>query len=434
MSMLESLENKIQKVFNPIAQKVGNNKVLQGIGQGCLATVPITIGIALTSVLINLKFAGWEEFLQKSGLYNAGQEAVNVTMSLLALYLVFTVSYSYSKIRGYQNLMASVLSLASFLILAPSTLAIGEEQTVVALTADYLGSNGIFVALFIGIGITAVYCTLMDKGIKLKMPRTVPSMVADALSSCVPALIIITGALLIKWGFTFTPFENVFSMIVTVLQKPFMSFGTSPMSFIIFTVFCNLLWFCGIHPSAITSVYTPVIIGAIVANIEAFTKGEALPYAAIIIVYLLCNIGGNGCTLGFSVSTFFAKSDKLKTMRKIVVIPNLFNINEPIIFGVPLMLNPLYFIPMVFTPLVNGLLGWGVFSLVRFSLNPAFVLGFPWVTPGFIVDFAVGGIIFALLWFVCVALDTLIYLPFTLLDDKKAYAEEQKREKELSAK
>lgn len=419
MKVLESFEKGMQKVFTPIAQKVGTNKVLQAVSQGCLGTVPVTIGIALTSIVINLNFGGWGTFLEKSGLYSAGQEAINVTMSLLAIYLLITISYSYSKIRGYNNLIATVLSLASFLILVPSTLSIGEDKTIVALTSDYLGSNGIFVGIFVSIIITAVYCTLMDKNVKLKMPKTVPTMVADSISSSIPAIIIITGIFLIKWLFTFTTFENIFALIVTVLQTPFMSFGTSPLSFIIFSVFCNLLWFCGIHPSAITSVYLPVIIGAIIANTEAFTHGEALPYAAIMIVYLVCNIGGNGCTLGFCISSFLAKSAKMKAMRKVVIIPNIFNINEPIIFGVPLMLNPYYFIPMIFSPLVNGFTGWGIYTLFKINLNPTFVLGFPWVTPGIITDFAVGGILLAVVWILCVLIDTLLYLPFTLMDDRE---------------
>ncbi len=418
MKVLEKFETSMQKIFNPIAQKIGSNKVLQAIAQGCLATVPITIGIALVSILINLNFGGWGTFLEKTGLYIAGQEAINVTMSLLAIYLLITISFSYSKVRGYNNLIATVLSMAVFFIQIPSTLTLGEDQTITALTSDYLGSNGIFVAILIAVITSAVYCTLMDKGVKLKMPRAVPSMVADAISSCFPAILIITGAVLIKLGFQYTPFENLFQMITTLIQTPFMKFGTSPLAFIIFSVFCNLLWFCGIHPAAITSVYTPVIIGAIIANIEAFTKGAELPYGAIIIVFLVCSIGGNGCTLGFCGSLFFAKSEKLKALRKVVVIPNLFNINEPIIFGVPLMLNPYYFVPMLLTPFVNGFVGWGLFQVINWKLNPTFVLGFPWVTPGIVVDFFVGGIAFALIWILCVVLDFLIYLPFTMLDDK----------------
>ena len=425
MKLLEKFESTMQKIFNPVAQKVGGNKVLQAIAQGCLATVPITIGIALVSVLVNLNVGGWGDFLESSGLYAAGQEAISVTMSLLAVYLLITISYSYSKIRGYNNLIATVLSVAVFLIQVPSTLTIAEDQTITALTSDYLGSNGIFVAILISIITTAVYCTLMDKGVKLKLPKAVPPMVADSISSCIPAILIITAAVLIKLGFNHTPFGNLFALITTIIQTPFMEFGTSPLAFIIFTVFCNLLWFCGIHPAAITSVYTPVIIGAIIANTEAFTSGSPLPYAAIIIVYITCSIGGNGCTLGFCGSLLFAKSEKLKALRKVVIIPNIFNINEPIIFGVPLMLNPYYFIPMLLTPVVNGLVSWGLFSLFQMNLNPTFVLGFPWVTPGIIVDFFVGGIIFALIWILCVFLDFVIYLPFTMMDDKAQIQKEQ---------
>ena len=260
MKLLEKFESTMQKIFNLYVYLLGGNKVLQAIAQGCLATVPITIGIALVSVLVNLNVGGWGDFLESSGLYAAGQEAISVTMSLLAVYLLITISYSYSKIRGYNNLIATVLSVAVFLIQVPSTLTIAEDQTITALTSDYLGSNGIFVAILISIITTAVYCTLMDKGVKLKLPKAVPPMVADSISSCIPAILIITAAVLIKLGFNHTPFGNLFALITTIIQTPFMEFGTSPLAFIIFTVFCNLLWFCGIHPAAITSVYTPVII------------------------------------------------------------------------------------------------------------------------------------------------------------------------------
>ncbi len=149
--------------------------------------------------------------------------------------------------------------------------------------------------------------------------------------------------------------------------------------------------------------------------------GAALPHPD----RLVCSIGGNGCTRRFCGSLFFAKSEKLKALKKVVVIPNIFNINEPIIFGVPLMLNPYYFIPMAITPLVNGLAAWGLFSIIQMNLNPTFVLAFPWVTPGIIVDFFVGGIAFSIIWILCVLLDFIIYLPFTVMDDKAQIRKEQ---------
>lgn len=425
MKFLDTLEKKLTKFLDPISARVSGSKILRAISQGCVATVPITIGIALVTILVNLPFEGYKAFLESTGLYACGQEAVNVTLSLLSVYLICTVSYSYCKDNGYNNIIGTVLSLAVFLILVPSTISTGEDTTITALSSDYLGSQGIFVALILGVFVSSCYCKLMNSKLKIKLPSSIPPMVADSLSACIPAIVIITGAFLVKCAFNATPFGNLFSAFNTLLQQPIMALGTSPISFIIFTAFCNLLWFCGIHPAAITGIYTPIIVGAIVANIEAFVAGSPLPYAEIMVVYLICSLGGYGGTLGFCISTLFAKSEKYKATRGLYIVPNIFNINEPIIFGVPLMMNPIYFIPMIFSQVIGGLVAYGIYAVLPFAINPSYQLGFPWVTPPVITAFAEGGIIFFIIALIAIAIDFIMYFPFFLIDDKKALKAEE---------
>lgn len=425
MKFLDALEAKLTKFLDPVSTKVSNSKILRAISQGCVATVPITIGVALITILVNLPFEGYKAFLESSGLYACGQEAVNVTLSLLSIYLICTVSYSYCKDNGYQNIIGTVLSLAVFLILVPSTITLEEGKTITALSSDYLGSQGIFVALVLGVLVSLCYCRLMNSHLKIKLPTSIPPMVADSLSACIPAIVIITGAFIVKFGFTLTSYGSLFAAFNTVIQQPIMALGTSPISFILFTAFCNLLWFCGIHPAAITGVYTPIIVGAIIANIEAFATGTPLPYAEIMVVYLICNLGGYGGTLGFCISSLFAKSKKYKTTRGLYIVPNIFNINEPIIFGVPLMMNPIYFIPMIFSQVIGGLVAFGLYKLLPFAINPSYQLGFPWVTPPVITAFAEGGIIFLIIAIVAIAIDFIMYFPFFLIDDKKALKAEE---------
>ena len=425
MNFLNALEANLSKFLNPISEKMSNSKILRAISQGCVASVPVTIGIALVTILINLPFAGYKAFLESTGLYACGQEAVSVTLSLLSIYLICTVSYSYCKDNGYNNIIGTVLSLAVFLILVPSSITIGKNQTITALSSDYLGSQGIFIALILGVLVSACYVKLMNSKLKIKLPSSIPPMVADSLSACIPAVVIITSAFLVKTAFHATPFGNVFAAFNTLLQKPIMSLGTSPYSFIIFTAFCNLLWFCGIHPAAITGIYTPIIVGAIVANMEAFFGHQPLPYAEIMVVYLICSLGGYGGTLGFCISTLFAKSKKYKSTRGLYILPNIFNINEPIIFGVPLMMNPIYFIPMIFSQVLGGLAALGIYNLIPFAINPSYQLGFPWVTPPVITAFAEGGIIFLVIALIAILIDFVLYFPFFLIDDKKALEAEE---------
>lgn len=420
MKFLDALEANLTKFLDPLSAKVSSSRILRAISQGCVATVPITIGVALVTVLVNLPFDGYKAFLESSGLYACGQETVNVTLSLLSVYLICTVSYSYCKDHGYANIIGTVLSLAVFLILIPSTITLEEQKTITALSSDYLGSQGIFVALVLGVFVSSCYCRLMNSKCKIKLPSSIPPMVADSLSACIPAIVIISGAFLFKFAFGLTSYGSLFAAFNSIIQQPIMALGTSPLSFILFTAFCNLLWFCGIHPAAITGIYTPIIVGAIIANIEAFVAGQPLPFAEIMVVYLICNIGGYGGTLGFCISTFFAKSNKYKKTRGLYIIPNIFNINEPIIFGVPLMMNPIYFIPMIFSQVIGGLIAYGVFSVLPFAINPSYQLGFPWVTPPVITAFAEGGLIFLLLAIVAIVVDFILYFPFFLIDDKKA--------------
>ena len=143
------------------------------------------------------------------------------------------------------------------------------------------------------------------------------------------------------------------------------------------------------------------------------------------VVYLICNLGGYGGTLGFCVSTLFAKSKKYKSTRGLYILPNIFNINEPIIFGVPLMMNPIYFIPMIFSQVLGGLAALGIYNLIPFAINPSYQLGFPWVTPPVITAFAEGGIVFLVIALIAILIDFIMYFPFFLIDDKKALEAEE---------
>src|SRR5699024_7405921 len=174
----------------------------------------------------------------------------------------------------------------------------------------------------------------------------------------------------------------------------------------------------------ILMVYLPILMMTGIANQEAFLKGEALPYYAISIVGAALQIGGAGNTLGLCIATLFAKSEKYKAMRKLVIPANMFNINEPIIFGFPLMLNPIYFVPMVFSPMISGIMALIYLKVMpTISLNPT--ISMPWVTPGFITTFFTGGMSLLILWIIALLIHFIMYLPFFLMDDRKALAEEQ---------
>ena len=268
----------------------------------------------------------------------------------------------------------------------------------------------------------------MNKNLRLKLPDSVPPMVSQSLAPTFVAMIIFTLVFALKWACTFTPYQNIFNVVSTLIGKPISYFGASPISLIIVFSLMNLIWFFGIHPNAILMPYMPVLMMVQMANTEAFLNGSAMPYLVFGIIGVCVQIGGSGNTLGLCIATLFAKSEKYKAMRKLVIPANIFNINEPIIFGFPVMLNPLYLIPMVFSPAVSGLVSWALIGILPISFNPTIQM--PWVTPGFITAFFQGGIFMLLLWIISLGIHFVMYLPFFLIDDNNAYKQEQQMKAE----
>ena len=427
MNMLVQFQNILEKFIGPIANFVSNNKYIKALTSAFLGTIPITIGTAIIAILGNLPITPWMNFLQSSGLYAAAQDMISATLSMLAIYIAPAIGYSYAEIEGQNSKIGSLLSLASFLALMPIISV--ESLNISALDIVNLGSNGIFVAIIVGLFVSWLYCKLMKTNLKIKLPDSVPPMVSDSLTPTFAVIIIFTIVFAIKYGMTLTPYGNLFAFITENVGKPILSLGTSPFSPIIAFTFMNLLWFFGIHPSPIFNCFLPILISAGTANIQAMMAGKPMPYIAFQVVFFAVYLGGNGNTLGLCLATLFAKSEKYKAMRKLVIPANIFNINEPIIFGFPVMLNPIYFIPMVFSSFLAGIVTYGICQIYTFAINPTVTL--PWVTPGFVTTFLTGGIPLLMMWIIALLLHFGLYLPFFLIDDNKCYKEEQANLKEI---
>lgn len=425
LSILTHLQNALEKFIGPIADFVSNNKIIKALTSAFLGTIPITIGIVVIAILGNISFDPWVQFLNSTGLYDIAQQMVSSTQSLLAVYIAAAIGYSYCEIENQNKKIGSLISLASFISLMPIISVDSIGGTV--LKVENFGSNGIFIAIIFGLAVSWMYCKLMNSKLKIKLPQSIPPMVADSLSPTFAVMIIFTFIFAVKYGLSLTNYGDVFKFINDNISKPVLSLGTNPLTPILAFTFMNLLWFFGIHPSPVFNCFLPILIGAITANIEAMSTGQPMPYITFQIVFFAVYLGGNGNTLGLCIATLFAKSEKYKAMRKIVVPANLFNINEPIIFGFPVMLNPVYFIPMVFSSLLAGGVVYGICQFINFSINPT--VNLPWVTPGFITAFLTGGIALLIVWLIALFLHFIIYLPFFLIDDNKAYQEELEAKK-----
>lgn len=427
MKLLEGTKNGLERIITPLTNYLGNSKVVNAITSGMMMTIPVTIGVTLFAILGNLPFEGWKEFLIQIGLYTHMQDMISATLSLLAVYMVVIIAYSYAKEEGMNGMTAAVIALGSFRCLMPMSIKVGEEQ-IPAILNQYLGSDGIFVAMFVGVFTSKLYCSLKRKNIGVKLPESVPPMVADAINPVFISIIIFTLIFFIRVIFGYTPYENIFNFVSQVISLPVKVIGSSVWSVIAIFTFMNICWFFGLHPAPIINVWYSATAPLFTAAITAFASGtpfSEIPYLAFTLMHFAVVIGGTGNTLGLAINLLFAKSEQYKSLGKIGIVPNIFNINEPIVFGLPLVLNPIYFVPLVTSSIVGGLIGIVFLKLTGILSNFNPLIELPWVTPAPFAAYISGGWLLLIMTVLIIISQILLYYPFFKMGDKKAYEAEQ---------
>lgn len=378
---------------------------------GMMATMPVTLGVALLSIINGLPIPPLQAFLTSTGMSATITDVLVVTMNLGAIYMCASVSYSYGKVLENKGLTSTVAAIGVLLLLIP--LGHAEDGSTFIATR-YLGSSGLFVALLVALIVPKALNFLM-KHIAIPMPDSVPQFVNDSLSPMFCAIVIFTTAALLKWGMGLTSYGDVFNLINSTVAVPVMFLGSSPWAVVAYFVLCNLLFFFGIHPSVLMGMYMPVIQACGLANIEAYLAGEPLPYLAFIVLFSV----GSVDALGMELALLTAKSERYKTLSKVALVPAIFNISEPIIFGTPIAMNPYMFIPYILLkPVACAVAAIGLLLGFGNAFNPT--ISMPFVVPLPITDFFVGGL--GLVAIVCVAIlaVALLFIPFVKMADKEA--------------
>lgn len=446
--MMKNMEKFIDKFFGPIALYMNKSPFFKALTDAFLRMTPITLGASILMITGFFPIPAWQTWLQNVGAYSDFLAVQNATINTLGLFLSFTFCYSFIKINAkeYNALIAGLLSLASYLILIPqqyvlydvtdtivefpATITVNSATDLSAFSTEYIGASGILVAIFIGYIVARIYVYFNNKQFVIKLPESVPSNVSESLSPTFIAGVILILAFFTRLIFKFTPFlsdyGNIFAFITGFIQIPLQDIVGSPLSLILILTLANFFWYFGIHPQVVYSVITPIVIANSMANIVAYTSGQEIPYLMFGIVGLACGsgFGGQGATLGLVISMVKAKSQRYQEMFKLVSIPSIFNINEPLIFGMPIIMNPIFFIPMAVGPLLMGLTAWGAAFLIDLSMfNPTG--SFPWTTPALVVLLFRGGITLFLVGLLCLAVSILIWYPFFKIADNKALEEER---------
>lgn len=430
MAVFDKIQNIMDKTIAPVASKVADSKMLDALMGGMMCTLPMTLGVSVIAILINFPIPGFSDWVVSSGLMATGNSILTVTMNMMGIYISFFIGLRWGKVCGLSGYTGGIVSGAVFLAFMPQQ-SFEDIPMASFINTSYMGSNGIFVAILLGLIVPKVTAILMSK-LEIKLPDMVPPMVADSLSPMFAAIVLFTAVWFAKWGLSFTPWGNLFDMINTLIGTPVTMVGASPLAYIIVCSLQSIFWFFGVHPNVMLNFYAPVIMACSAANTEAIIAGEALPYGAWAVVALGTAIGGQANALGISISMLFTKSERFKAIRGIALVPSLFNISEPLMFGLPVVLNPTYFIPFVLNIPVCAIVVQALYALgLGAAFNPTIQL--PWVLPQPVIAFMQGGIGCLVISVAVLAVSVLMYTPFTLMADRQALREEQAALEESAA-
>lgn len=430
MAVFDKIQNIMDKTIAPVASKVADSKMLDALMGGMMCTLPMTLGVSVIAILINFPIPGFSDWVVSSGLMATGNSILTVTMNMMGIYISFFIGLRWGKVCGLSGYTGGIVSGAVFLAFMPQQ-SFEDIPMASFINTSYMGSNGIFVAILLGLIVPKVTAILMSK-LEINLPDMVPPMVADSLSPMFAAIVLFTAVWFAKWGLSFTPWGNLFDMINTLIGTPVTMVGASPLAYIIVCSLQSIFWFFGVHPNVMLNFYAPVIMACSAANTEAIIAGEALPYGAWAVVALGTAIGGQANALGISISLLFTKSERFKAIRGIALVPSLFNISEPLMFGLPVVLNPTYFIPFVLNIPVCAIVVQALYALgLGAAFNPTIQL--PWVLPQPVIAFMQGGIGCLVISVAVLAVSVLMYTPFTLMADRQALREEQAALEESAA-
>lgn len=426
MKVMDRFQEVLEKTLVPFSNRLGQNKIMQSISAGMIMTLPVTIGASVFSILVNFPIKAVNEWFQTIGIAASMDAIVNGSTNILAVFIAFAIAYSYGNKCQTNGVVAGLFSLASFFILAPQSVGQGED-VVNGFSLTYLGSEGIIVAMIVAVVVSVSYVKLSSfEKIKIKLPETVPTMVTQSLEPLFIGIILFFGIFVVRAIFDYTSFGTVFEFINQMIARPLMNIGGSVPAILLVFMLSNVLFLFGIHPAAIQAAIMPIIISMLVGSAEAFQAGQTIPSLENLVVWSFVNNDAAGGTLSLLfMGLITGKSKRYKEFFKIALVPNIFNVNEPVIFGMPIVLNPIMFIPFALSSLVSGSVAWVAVKIGFITnYNPMIGLGMPWTLPKVIQSIFTIGWQGPIIWCINFLLLCVLYYPFFRVLDRQALIEE----------
>lgn len=417
------------------AAKVGAQRHLVAIRDAFATTIPLVFAGSLAVLLNNVHVMfGLKESFFPQFIRNFNGNVYWGSFVMIGLLVVILIGYNLGNYYDTNPILTGLVSFGSYIAITPQVF----NEAWGAIGTNYTSAVSLFVGILVSILAAEIFVRLSNnKKLVIKMPDGVPPAVSKSFAALIPgvvtiyAIVILVGAVEGLYNTLLKPevAMTIFDIINELVAAPVRGLADTLPAALVVALFNHLLWAFSLHGSNIMEgIMQPVYFPLLEANIEAFAAGLPIPHIVTkqmfdIYVYM----GGSGLTLGLLIAIFLSSKDEAKrAVAKLSLGPGIFNINEPVIFGIPIVLNPILAIPFILAPLVTTVTTYLALSLNLAGRTIAFI---PWSTPPIVsaligTDKPIGAII---LQIVNLAISVLIYLPFVKLSDRAAMKEQESK-------
>lgn len=447
MTTMEKFQAGIERFLVPIAAKLNSQRHICAVRDSFILTFPLTMAGSLM-VLLNFVFLSPDGFVAKllklesiipnfAEYQNIFSPVLRGSADILAIFIVFLVARNLAKTLKADDLLTGLTAVSVYFIIYPDYVGV---DNVNHLTTKFLGSQGLFVEIIVGLVVGELMAILSkSEKLEIKMPEQVPPAVARSFKVLIPIILITLSFSIINFLIKKVAPGGLHEWVYTVLQSPLTKLGQNVGSVIVLAFICQILWAMGIHgPNTIAAVRDTMFAEAVNSNVlyaaqHGTAWGAPFPVTFNGLFDAFGAYGGSGATLGLVIALIlFSKAKDQKSIAKLSLAPGIFNINEMVIFGLPIILNPIYIIPFVLAPIVNIIIGYSATCI--FKIIPPVAYGVPWTTPGPLIPFlGTGGNVLALLIGVlCLAVSVLIYAPFVIAAGKASQVDDDNSEKDTT--
>jgi PTS system cellobiose-specific IIC component len=417
--------DKLANVLGNVATKINELRYIKVIKNAFAALLPVIITGAFGTLFSAMVFDAENGLARISALRFLAElkpiasSISYVTLSFLTIYAVFLIGIELARLNNVKGIFPGVIAVMSYIAVNPTVYEFMDgDVTVVAenvLARQYTDTKGLFLGMFIAILSVELFCWLgRQEKLQLKMPDTVPVNVAASFSALFPT--IITVSAMATFGFVVKELTGlyVYDIIYNIIQRPLEGMVQGLPGILLLMFIAQVFWVIGIHGNQMVKpIREPLLLAAIAVNTEAFEAGREVPNIITMPFWdMYMSMGGSGVTIGLLIAIFMVgKREDMRQISKLSFAPGIFNINEPVIFGMPIMLNPILAIPFIITPLITGTIGYFATSL---GFAARAVVMVPWPMPPIVNAYlATAGDMGAVATqIICILISILIYLPF----------------------